>query len=228
MDLLSALALLPHLSVLVCGTIGWLPLCSFPLFSCRHQINNLRIKGVIERTYRNAFTPCALFKRPSPRIHLEATFKKFKVAVFLFFFPGKNVDDSSRFVAVSTLQEGECIALVFFLSFSLCVAVAIHTQSPNWRWESVLRREEDSVLWLRAGPDACEKKRGSGGGLLFSAELLSSPSRLLSSLLDEPLMRSFTGGEKKARGNGSLLGGGVDEIITQLSQFLSGQRLVPV
>lgn len=66
------------------------------------------------------------------------------------------------------------------------------------------------------------------GGSLFSAELLSSSSKLLSPPLDEPLMRSFTGGEKKARGNGSLFGGGVDEIITQLSYFLSGQRLVPV
>ena len=41
-------------------------------------------------------------------------------------------------------------------------------------------------------------------------------------------MRGFTGRVKTAkRSKGSLEKGGVDEIITQLPQFLSSQRLVP-
>ena len=60
------------------------------------------------------------------------------------------------------------------------------------------------------------------------AELLSSLRRLLSSPLVAALMRSFTGGEKREKRRGSLLEkGGVDEIITQLSQSLSGPRAVP-
>lgn len=60
------------------------------------------------------------------------------------------------------------------------------------------------------------------------AELLSSLRRLLSSPLVAALMRSFTGGEKREKRRRSLLEmGGVDEIITQLSQSLSGPRAVP-
>lgn len=60
------------------------------------------------------------------------------------------------------------------------------------------------------------KEAAEGFGVSSAAPLISLKAFIVSAL-DEPLMRSFTGGEKKARGNGSLLGGGVDEIITQLS-----------
>lgn len=69
----------------------------------------------------------------------------------------------------------------------------------------------------------CENKSERGFGVLV--ELLSSLWALLSSPLVAALMRSFTGGEK--RGRSLLEKGGVDEIITQLSESLSGPRAVP-
>lgn len=181
----------------------------YPLFPCGHQINNLSVKGVIERPYCNAFvshcviSPCTLLKL---LISSEYALNQRSECSKLCF---------SRFVAVSTLQKGECIALLFSSLF-LCWGI-IHTESLNWRRESIPKRREDRFLRPRAKTRCTWREKRQRRGLVFPARLLSSLWRLLSSPLDEPLMRSFTGGEKKARGNGSLLGGGVDEIITQLS-----------
>lgn len=145
-------------------------------------MNNLSVKGVIERPYCNAFvphcviSPCTLLKL---LISSEYAFNQRSECSELCWGGrgGENTDAhttlelvSSRFVAVSTPQKGECIALSFIRSRLIGDGKAFQ------------RGEKTAFCGRVRRPDAREEKRGSGGVWCFqrgSSHLSEGFHRLL-------------------------------------------------